>query len=81
MGEYLRENDLLILTADHGCDPSFRGTDHTRERVLLLMYSPGLKDNGILDERSCFTDIAATVLENFGIPHSLPGKSFLSELK
>ncbi|RLE18627.1 MAG: phosphopentomutase [Acidobacteria bacterium] len=80
MNRYLRENDLLMLTADHGCDPSYHGTDHTRERVPLLIYSPGLKSKGILPERSCFTDIAATVLENFGIAHVLPGNSFLGEL-
>ena len=80
MEQYLEKDDLLMLTADHGCDPSFRGTDHTRERVPLLMYSPGLKGKGILPERECFTDIAATVLENFDITHSLPGKSFLGEL-
>ena len=80
MNEHLRDDDLLILTADHGCDPSFRGTDHTRERVPLLMYGPGLKSNAILEERNCFTDIAATVLDNFGISHSLPGESFLKEL-
>ena len=80
MNEHLRDDDLLMLTADHGCDPSFRGTDHTRERVPLLMYGPGLKSNAILEERNCFTDIAATVLDNFGISHSLPGESFLKEL-
>ncbi|NOY24143.1 MAG: phosphopentomutase [Acidobacteria bacterium] len=80
MNKHLHDDDLLILTADHGCDPSFRGTDHTRERVPLLMYSPGLKANAVLKERSCFTDIAATVLDNFGISHSLPGESFLGEL-
>ncbi len=80
MNRYLRDDDLLILTADHGCDPSYRGTDHTRERVPLLMYSPGLKSHGILPERSCFTDIAATVLENFAVFHVLPGNSFLGEL-
>lgn len=80
MNQHLHDNDLLILTADHGCDPAFRGTDHTRERVPLLIYSPGLKANAILSERNCFTDIAATVLENFGISHSLPGDSFLGEL-
>ncbi|NOZ12208.1 MAG: phosphopentomutase [Acidobacteria bacterium] len=81
MNHYLRNDDLLMLTADHGCDPSYRGTDHTREKVPLLMYSPGLKAHGILPERSCFTDIAATVLENFGISHTLPGNSFLGELR
>ncbi len=80
MNKHLHDDDLLILTADHGCDPSFRGTDHTRERVPLLMYSPGLKANAVLKERNCFTDIAATVLDNFGISHSLPGESFLGEL-
>ncbi len=81
MTKHLKTSDLLILTADHGCDPAFRGTDHTRERVPLLLFSPGLKENRILPERSCFTDIAASILENFNISHSLPGNAFLSELK
>ncbi len=64
----LREDDLLMITADHGNDPTFRGTDHTRERVPLLMYSPGMAGGGQLDTGRSFGVIGATVAENFGVP-------------
>ncbi len=73
--------DLVLITADHGCDPAFKGTDHTRERVPLLVYSPGLDGSGNLPERTCFTDIAVSILDNFRIEHPFPGQSFLGELK
>ncbi len=74
-------DDLVLITADHGCDPAFKGTDHTRERVPLLIYSPGLTGSGNLAERTCFTDIAVSMLDNFEIDHPFPGQSFLGELK
>lgn len=69
--------DLLIITADHGCDPRHHGTDHTREYVPLIVYSPGLEP-GALGTRSSFCDVAATVLAALGIPaQGLPGMSCL----
>ena len=63
--EVLKEDDLVIITADHGNDPTWAGTDHTREKVPLLMYSKKFNDGGYLDERSSFADIGATILKNF----------------
>jgi phosphopentomutase len=77
----LREDDLLILTADHGNDPTFKGTDHTREYTPLLVYSPSLKGNNTLGLRETFADIGATVADNFEVKPSKIGKSFLHELK
>lgn len=67
----LRQDDLLILTADHGNDPTYSGTDHTREKVPFLAYSPSLKSSGPLQEQESFGVVGATVAENFGIP--MPG--------
>lgn len=79
----LSKEDLLMITADHGNDPTFRGTDHTRENVPLLMYSPGLKNHGILPGESSFGCVGATILENFGLamPEGTCGKSLLKHLK
>jgi phosphopentomutase len=66
----LTEEDLLILTADHGCDPTFRGTDHTREFVPLIAYRPGYAGAN-LGQTTTFTDIAATVLDAFGVPRTV----------
>lgn len=73
--EVLKEDDLVIVTADHGNDPTWAGTDHTREKVPLLMYSKKFGDGGYLDERSSFADIGATILKNFGLskPSNLIG--------
>jgi phosphopentomutase len=70
----LEEDDLLILTADHGCDPTYPGTDHTREFVPLLAYSKSLKPFP-LGTRTSFADVGVTILELFGVPHSFPGVS------
>ncbi|MCP5109117.1 MAG: phosphopentomutase, partial [bacterium] len=78
LGEFLpmlREDDLLILTADHGCDPTFRGTDHTREYVPLLVYGHQLESRN-LGMRKSFADIGISILQLFDIPHSFPGLSF-----
>ena len=61
------EDDLLLITADHGNDPTFRGTDHTREKVPLIAYSPSFTKGRYLEERSSFADIGASILENFGL--------------
>lgn len=76
----LREDDLLLLTADHGCDPSFTGTDHTREYIPVLAYGAGVRPVN-LGIRSGYSDIGQTVLESLGIDGSgLAGTSFLSLL-
>ena len=67
MMKYMKEDDLLIITADHGNDPTWAGTDHTREKVPLIMYSPSYKNGRYLEERECFGDIGATIAKNFGL--------------
>ncbi|WEV42557.1 phosphopentomutase [Bifidobacterium sp. ESL0682] len=76
----MRDDDLLMITADHGNDPCFKGTDHTREYVPLLAYSPSMKHPQSLGTRTTFSDYGATVLDNFGVKTDMPGTSFLSEL-
>lgn len=79
----LSETDCLMITSDHGCDPTFRGSDHTREFVPLLAYSPGTSGKKLAD-RTSFADVGATILEGFGIESKkLPGigDSFLCELQ
>lgn len=76
----LREDDLLLITADHGNDPIAPGTDHTREYVPLLAYSPSMKEHGEIS-RGHFADIGATIAANFGVQDTGFGKSFLEELK
>lgn len=78
----MTDQDLLIITADHGNDPTYRGTDHTREYVPLLAYSPRFTKSGqALALRDTFADIGATVAENFGVQMPEYGSSFLSDLK
>ena len=71
----VREDDLVLVTADHGNDPTWTGTDHTRERVPLIMYSKSIKNGRALKERDSFADIGATILKNFSIekPDNLLG--------
>jgi phosphopentomutase len=77
----LREEDLLIITADHGNDPIHAGTDHTREYVPLLVYSPLLKKGGEIQLRETFSDVGATIADNFNVPLPEFGESFLPLLK
>ena len=77
----MRDDDLLIITADHGNDPTYRGTDHTRELVPLLAWSPSMCGGVDLGLRPTAADIGATILENFGVPGNGEGTSFLSELQ
>ncbi len=93
----MRDDDLLIITADHGndptyrgtdhtrelvpLDPTYRGTDHTRELVPLLAWSPSMRGGVDLGLRPTASDIGATILENFGVPGNGEGASFLSELQ
>lgn len=81
--EKLREDDLLIITADHGNDPTYTGTDHTREKVPFLAYSRSMEGNGMLPEQDTFAVIGATILDNFGLsmPEETIGTSLLSCLK
>ncbi|MFJ6263937.1 phosphopentomutase [Lysinibacillus xylanilyticus] len=79
--EAMTEDDLLIITADHGNDPTFPGTDHTREYVPLIVYSPRFNGGSELALRETFADIAATVAENFKVEAPEFGKSFLKDLK
>lgn len=80
--ELLKEDDLLILTADHGNDPTYTGTDHTREKVPFLAYSPSLKGSGELPEEDTFAVIGATVADNFGVemPEHAIGESLLEKI-
>lgn len=73
--------DVLIITADHGCDPTFPGTDHTREYVPLLVYGEGLKSGVNLGTRQTFADVAATIAELLGTKYQCPGQSFAQEVK
>jgi phosphopentomutase len=76
----MSQRDLLILTADHGCDPTTPSTDHSREYVPLLAYSPGLKGGHDLGTRKTLSDLGQTIAENFGLTIG-QGTSFLSELQ
>ena len=75
----LRDDDLLILTADHGNDPTYKGTDHTREDVPFLAYSPSMKGHGELPDCDTFAVIGATIADNFGVamPEGTIGTSLL----
>ncbi|GFZ99343.1 phosphopentomutase [Paenibacillus marchantiophytorum] len=77
----LGPKDLLILTADHGNDPIHAGTDHTREYVPILLYSPSFESPASLGIRGTFADLGATIADNFGVKATDQGESFLSLLK
>lgn len=78
----LGEDDLLIITADHGNDPTHTGTDHTREKVPFIAYSPSMKESGQLPESDTFAIIGATIADNFGVdmPEGTIGYSVLNKL-
>ncbi|MEH7504548.1 phosphopentomutase [Neobacillus drentensis] len=77
----MKEDDLLMITADHGNDPVAPGTDHTREYVPLLVYSKSMNEGKELPIRETFADLGATVAENFNVKLPNFGKSFLNDLK
>ncbi len=81
--EFLKEDDLLMITADHGNDPTYKGTDHTREQVPLLIYAKGLEGSGRLEETDSFGTVGASIAENFGIamPKGTIGTSILGQVK
>ncbi|GGC86801.1 phosphopentomutase [Thalassobacillus devorans] len=79
--EKLKEDDLLLITADHGNDPIHHGTDHTRELVPLLAYHKGINEGKRLEQRKTFADIGATVSDNFNIKMPEYGQSFLNDIK
>ena len=75
----LREDDILMITADHGCDPCYSGTDHTRERTPLVIYGDKINPRD-LGERNTFADISATMADAFDLEYTLYGKSMLEEI-
>ena len=81
--EKLKGDDLLIITADHGNDPTYKGTDHTKEKVPFLAYSPSMKGRGRLPARDTFAVIGATIARNFQVemPKGTIGTSILEELE
>ncbi|MEN8907169.1 MAG: phosphopentomutase [Clostridiales bacterium] len=76
----LKDDDLLIITADHGCDPTIKGTDHTREYVPLFVYSKIHKNNYNLGIRNTFSDIAKTICDYFELSNNFPGESFIKNI-
>ena len=77
----LETDDLLIITADHGCDPSLPGTHHTRENVPVIIYGRNLKEPKKLDILDSMADIGATIADNFEVQKTFIGTSFLDKLK
>ena len=78
--EGLREEDILIITADHGCDPATPSTDHSREYIPLVVYGEQVKKGVNIGTRGTFADIAATILEYFNVQKKIAGTSFLKEI-
>ena len=76
----LKSDDILIITADHGCDPTTRSTDHSREYVPLIVYGKRLRSNINLGTRDTFSDIAATITEFFGLQNPVDGTSFYKDI-
>ena len=79
--EKMREDDVVIITADHGCDPGFKGTDHSREYTPMLIYGAPVKGGVSIGTRSTFADIGATVLDMLGVDERLDGTSYWDLVK
>lgn len=78
----LKSTDLVIFTSDHGNDPTYKGTDHTRENTPLVVLSPAIKNSRRIEDRNSLADIGTTILENFNINNTLKyGESFMNEIK
>ena len=78
--ENMRDSDILMITADHGCDPGFKGTDHSREYVPFLAYGKDIKAGVNLGTRATFADIAATIQDIFGVEQETAGVSFKEQI-
>lgn len=76
----LRDNDVIMITADHGCDPGYKGTDHSREYIPLVLYGKNIKPVN-LGTRDCYSDIGKTIADMFGIKTDIAGESFIDKLK
>ena len=78
----MKDEDVLIISADHGCDPGTPSTDHSRERVPMLIYGKNIKPGVNLRSRATYADISATILDILGVDKAnTAGKSFLCEVK
>lgn len=77
----VKSDDLILITADHGCDPTFKGTDHTREYVPILAWNKQMKRDIHIGIRATLRDMAATVAENYGINQHFGAESFLTQIK
>ena len=80
MMDKLREDDIAIITADHGCDPSTESTDHSREYVPMIIFGDKIKSGVDLKTRKTFADIGKTIADIFGIDSQIPGTSFYKEV-
>lgn len=76
----MKDNDMLIITADHGCDPTTPSTDHSREHVPVIIYGKGIREDINLGTRKTFADIACTIADVFNAENKFPGQSFLKEI-
>ena len=81
MMDKLREDDIVIITADHGCDPSTESTDHSREYVPMIIFGDKIKSGVDLKTRNTFADIGKTIADIFGIDSQIPGTSFYREVR
>lgn len=77
----LKEEDVLIITSDHGCDPTTKSTDHSREYIFAILYGNFVRKNVNLGTRKSFADIGATILDMFGLKGYIKGESFWKEIK
>jgi phosphopentomutase len=76
----MKDSDVLIITADHGCDPTTASTDHSREHIPVLVYGKQVRSGVNLGTRTSFCDIGATVVDLLGLPIEIEGKSFKNKI-